>query len=182
MGDNRHANEVSRKHFAWAFVFCEGVVTQRFYQRLSSVGESLFPFDFFILGTPLSLQARAASLRRWKEAVFDAAQARLQERDLQSYLVESPLAVTIYYFPTAPMAGDIDNIIKPIIDALIGVAYLDDRMVEMVTVQKFEPEVDWEIASQSEQLTLALDSINASDAPAPMVYVHIADDLSWRRR
>lgn len=80
------------------------------------------------------------------------------------------------------MAGDIDNIIKPIIDAFIGVAYLDDRMVEMVTVQKFEPEVDWEIASQSEQLTLALDSINASDAPAPMVYVHIADDLSWRRR
>ncbi|WP_076395210.1 RusA family crossover junction endodeoxyribonuclease [Rhizobium sp. RU33A] len=142
----------------------------------------LFPFDFFIAATPVSLQGRAGSVARWKAAVAQAAQARISERDLQTYLVSSPLAITIYYFPTAPMVGDIDNIIKPIMDALIGVAYIDDQMVEMVTVQKFEPEVGWEITSRSEQLVLALDRINASEAPTPVVYVHIADDLSWRRR
>jgi crossover junction endodeoxyribonuclease RusA len=146
------------------------------------VDELLFPFDFFIAGTPLSLQARATSLRRWKDAVADAAQARIREQELQTFLLPSSLAITIYYFPIAPMGGDIDNIVKPILDALIGVTYLHDRMVEMVTVQKFEPQVDWEITNQSEQLTLALDRINASEAPTPMVYVHIADDLSWRRR
>jgi Holliday junction resolvase RusA-like endonuclease len=151
-------------------------------QWLSCVEDFLFPFDFFVSGTPVSLQARPASLRRWKDVVAQAARARILDRDLQTFLIPTSLAVTIYYFPIAPMAGDIDNIVKPILDALIGVTYLDDRMVEMLTVQKFEPELGWEITSQSEQLALALDSINASEAPAPVVYVHIADDLSWRRR
>ncbi|MDH4412675.1 MAG: RusA family crossover junction endodeoxyribonuclease [Rhizobium sp.] len=149
---------------------------------LSGVEDILFPFDFFVLGTPLSLQARSTSLRRWKDTVAQAAAARIRERDIQTFLLPSSLAITIYCFPIAPMGGDIDNIVKPILDALIGVVYLDDRMIEMVTVQKFEPEVAWEISSQSQQLALTLDHLSASEASTPVVYVHIADDLSWRRR
>jgi hypothetical protein len=72
------------------------------------------------------------------------------------------------------MQGDVDNIMKPIIDALINIAYLDDNDVERVIVQKFEPQTDWVIADPSEQLALALDT------DLPVVYVRVDDDLSWR--
>ena len=72
------------------------------------------------------------------------------------------------------MTGDIDNIVKPIMDALIRVAYMDDKDVERVVVQKFEPQVDWDFADPSDQLAAALDTA------APVVYVRVDDDLSWR--
>lgn len=50
----------------------------------------------------------------------------------------------IYYFPIAALGGDIDKIVKPIMDALIGVGYTDDNAVERVTVQNCEPAVAWE--------------------------------------
>ena len=73
------------------------------------------------------------------------------------------------------MEGDIDNIIKPIMDALIGVAYLDDSVVEAVSAQKFEPDADWSFEQPSDMLSAALDT------DAPVVYVRIDDDLAWRR-
>jgi len=91
------------------------------------------------------------------------------------------VAVTIYYFPAAPMMGDIDNIVKPIIDSLTTIAYLDDQVIERVVAQKFEPGVAWTFGEPSAQLTAALDTIGPSDRPTPVVYVRIDDDLSWRR-
>ena len=49
------------------------------------------------------------------------------------------MAVTIYYFTDAKMEGDIDNIIKPIVDSLNKIVYIDDSQVERIVVQKFEP-------------------------------------------
>ena len=59
------------------------------------------------------------------------------------------------------MIGDIDNIVKPIMDALIHVAYMDDKDVERVAVQKFEPQVEWDFAEPSDQLAAALDTVSA---------------------
>ena len=73
------------------------------------------------------------------------------------------------------MEGDVDNIVKPIMDALIGVAYPDDRLVERVLVQKFEPDIDWSFEEPSEMLLAALDT------GTPVVYVRVDDDLAWRR-
>jgi hypothetical protein len=143
--------------------------------------ESLFPFEFHLTGTPVSLQGRPASIERWKNEVADAARNRIAEIAEWTYLEPQPLALTIYYFPIAPMGGDIDNIVKPIMDALIGVVYLDDKSVERVTAQKFEPATAWEFSAPSEQLAAALDTALASEDPTPVVYVHVANDLSWRR-
>jgi len=63
------------------------------------------------------------------------------------------------------MLGDIDNIMKPIMDALVHVAYMDDNDVERIVVQKFEPQVEWDFANPGGQLTAALDV-------APPVGVH----------
>ncbi|RZI38020.1 RusA family crossover junction endodeoxyribonuclease, partial [Herbaspirillum sp. HC18] len=67
------------------------------------------------------------------------------------------------------------NIVKPILDSLKGVAYLDDQVIERVTVQKFEPDGGWEFLNPSDRLTAAL------DMEPPVVYIRIGDDLSWRR-
>lgn len=91
--------------------------------------------------------------------VKEAARQRVRETNRLGFLYRRPLAVTIYYFPAAPMVGDIDNIVKPIMDALIGVAYLDDKDVERALVQKFEPFEDWDFAVPSDQLTVALDTM-----------------------
>jgi len=136
--------------------------------------ESLYPLEFFIDATPLSLQAMAASKARWRETVRHAARARIDEMDEPGFVKEGPFSLTIYYFPSAPMVGDIDNIVKPIMDALTHLAYNDDRSIERVLVQKLEPGIDWEFAQPSAQLASAL-----LIAP-PVVYIRIDDDLSWR--
>lgn len=110
-----------------------------------------------------------------------AARQRLNETVEWAYLDEAPVALTIYYFPTTPVVGDIDNIVKPIMDALTGVAYLDDQVVERVVAQRFEPGAGWAFAEPSERLAAALNTIAASDNPMPLVYVRADNDLSWRR-
>jgi crossover junction endodeoxyribonuclease RusA len=137
--------------------------------------DTLYPVEFFIAATPLSLQASPASKARWKLAVAEAARRLVRETDELGFLDPRPVSLVIYYFPLAQMLGDIDNIVKPIMDALTRVAYLDDRNVERVIVQKFEPQVEWSFANPGPQLAAALDC-----AP-PVVYIRVDDDLSWRR-
>jgi crossover junction endodeoxyribonuclease RusA len=136
--------------------------------------ETLYPVEFFIAATPISLQASGRSKERWKANIAEAARQRIRETDELGLLDRRPLALTIYYFPVAVMIGDIDNILKPIMDALNHVAYMDDNDVERVVVQKFEPEVEWDFAEPSDQLAAALDT------DAPVVYIRVDDDLSWR--
>jgi Holliday junction resolvase RusA-like endonuclease len=139
------------------------------------MAEVLFPFEFFVAETPRSVQASKSSLQRWKELVQAAARIRVAERVEQSWLDQRPLALTIFYFPSAPMEGDVDNIIKPIMDALVGVAYPDDRFVERIVAQKFEPDLDWSFDEPSEMLATAL------NIGGEIVYVRVDDDLAWRR-
>ncbi|MBV8474236.1 MAG: RusA family crossover junction endodeoxyribonuclease [Hyphomicrobiales bacterium] len=139
-------------------------------------GETLYPLEVVIRGTPASLQTKNPRYREaWKERVAEAARERQRETYPLGFLDQRPLAVTIYYFPSDPMVGDIDNIVKPIMDGMNAVAYLDDSVVERVVVQKFGPERGWAFAAPSDRLTLALDS------DRPVVYIRVDDDLSWRR-
>ena len=85
-------------------------------------------------GTPLSLQAkRRESILEWKARIIDASRTILPEGHFAS---RNPVAATLSYFPNAEMAGDIDNIVKPVLDALGKHIYMDDRQVHRVLVQK----------------------------------------------
>jgi Holliday junction resolvase RusA-like endonuclease len=139
-------------------------------------GEALYPLEVVLQGVPASLQIKNAKHREaWKKQVAESARKRQRETYELGFLDHRPLAVTIYYFPSAPMTGDIDNIVKPIMDALTRVAYLDDNVVERVIVQKFEPNVGWDFVAPSDQLAQAL------EMKPPVVYIRIDDDLRWRR-
>lgn len=84
-----------------------------------------FPLEFVVAGTPVSLQAkRRESLDQWKSRIVDASRTVLPEGH---FATDDPLAITLYYFPDSQMQGDIDNIVKPILDALERHVYMDDR-------------------------------------------------------
>jgi crossover junction endodeoxyribonuclease RusA len=83
------------------------------------------PWDFVVLGVPKSVQARSSSKRRWTHEVRVEATAAWP-------LEESPIAHEVqvhvtYYHDGAPL--DVDNMLKPILDALIGVVYWDDKQL-----------------------------------------------------
>ncbi len=136
---------------------------------------SIFPFEVLVAGTPASHQAKGSSKPRWMTTVADIARARVKDMVEFTWLDQRPLALSVFFFTPDPMEGDIDNIIKPIMDSLVGVAYLDDRAIERVLAQKFELGVDWTFAQPSEVLAAAL------DVTEPVVYIRIDDDCAWRR-
>ena len=133
------------------------------------MSELTFPVEFAIAATPLSLQASAPSRQRWQARVAAAAKAVLPE---WVWLDDRAIGVTIFYFPPATMQGDIDNIVKPILDGLCTVAYRDDRVVDRVWVQKFEPGSLFAFRDPSPALAGVLDT------PAPVLYIRIDDGVS----
>ncbi|MBU6445569.1 MAG: RusA family crossover junction endodeoxyribonuclease [Alphaproteobacteria bacterium] len=130
--------------------------------------EPKFPVEFIVLGTPISHQTASANSRdEWKQRVRDACRAILPEGH---WATESLVAVTLYYFPPIEMDGDIDNIVKFILDALKGLLYVDDSQVERLVVQKFEPQRMYQFSSPSAVLSDAL------TGEKPLLYVRISTD------
>jgi crossover junction endodeoxyribonuclease RusA len=84
------------------------------------------PWDFTVVGTPASVQASGPTRARWKREVAAAARACWPpgEPPLTDKL---HIRITHYHDSAAPL--DVDNMIKPIQDALIGIAYVDDRQL-----------------------------------------------------
>lgn len=86
----------------------------------------MLPFEFIIEGPPVSLQTRRrARLRQWKTDVANAARLRIPA-NTNPITDEVELRITYYYEGSSP---DVDNIIKPIQDALVGLVYVDDEQV-----------------------------------------------------
>jgi Holliday junction resolvase RusA-like endonuclease len=133
-----------------------------------------FPFEVVIVGAARSLQASATSKQAWKTHIRQRVSELLPEG---AWATIENVHVTIYYFPDAEMDGDIDNIIKPILDAFSGPIYIDDRQVERIVVQKFEPDrFDQNLSifiEPSEALAGAIGLIG------PRVYIKIEVADSW---
>ena len=130
--------------------------------------EIQFPIEFLVSGTPVSLQAaRAVTKEDWKRRVRDASRAVIPQPHFAS---DERIAMTIYNLPAAPMRGDLDNIVKLIVDALNQHIYVDDRQVERIVVQKFEPGRRFEFSPRTVTFAKAL------DAERPLVYVRISND------
>lgn len=130
--------------------------------------EPPFPLEFIVEGTPISAQsATTKSKNKWKARVKSASNSVLPEGHFAS---STNLAVTLYYFPPEKMQGDVDNIVKLIIDALNKHVYLDDSQIERVVVQKFEPGSAFSFSGPTAVLTDAL------TRKRPILYIRISDD------
>jgi hypothetical protein len=84
----------------------------------------MIPFEFLIPRRPLSQQAKSSSLQVWKAFVRTEARKAWAGPPLQV----GDFQITLIYLCTeAP--PDIDNIIKPIQDALVGLVFVDDSLI-----------------------------------------------------
>ena len=126
-----------------------------------------FPVEVMVKGVPLSLGASTASKEDWKQRIRNAAKDELPEGH---FAADGPVKVLIYYFSDAPMNVDLDNIVKPILDSFSKFIYLDDKQVERIVAQKFEPGRLFTFASPSPRLAQSI------GAEGPRVYLQI--DLS----
>lgn len=93
----------------------------------------MIPFDFIVEGPPVSQQTRnKARLRAWKQTVSQAATQYWNAGDPPS-ADQLSIIVTNFYETAAP---DVDNIVKPIQDALIGIVYVDDNQITDCNTRK----------------------------------------------
>lgn len=129
--------------------------------------EPEFPLEFLVSGTPVSQQASSPSKDAWKATIRAAGRDALPEGYWVTY---DPVAIKLFYFPAEPMAGDIDNILKPILDALTACIYSDDHQVERLLVQRFDPDSVFDFPDPSPTLTEAIAGAK------PKLYIRISTD------
>lgn len=119
------------------------------------------------MGVPISMQASGTSKARWKGEVATAAQA--------AWGTGPPLDVEVllrltYFHESAPL--DVDNMIKPIQDALNGIVYVDDKQVAQVVSGRSDLSGTFRVRGLSE----ALASGFVSDGPFVHIKVEPAPD------
>jgi hypothetical protein len=125
-----------------------------------------YPIEFIVQGTPVSLQSSSRGRESWKSRVRSASEKALPtDHDRAT----ERIAVTLFYFPDGVMQGDIDNIVKPILDAMNNKVYDDDNQVDRVVVQRFVGDAAIVIDNPSAVMTRALVS------KRPLMYVRISD-------
>lgn len=98
--------------------------------------------EFVVLGTPVSAQGSPEAKRFWQQRVRAAAQAELAPLAVPSS--DSVVLRVAYFYVYAP-AADLDNIVKPIQDALTGVAYADDIQVVDLIASMRRKEVSYRV-------------------------------------
>lgn len=83
------------------------------------------PFEFIVPGPPVSQQARRRALRdQWMQEVRRAAAL---DWGAEPAFANEVMVTILYFFDGSRL--DVDNIPKPILDALTGLVYADDGLV-----------------------------------------------------
>jgi crossover junction endodeoxyribonuclease RusA len=131
--------------------------------------ELTFPIEFLVHGTPVSFQAKMAAAKTgWKDRVRAASLSSIPQQPY--FASQERMAVTLFYLPEERVEGDIDNIVKLILDALSAHIYVDDAQVERIVVQKFEPGNVFNFSSPTPAI------VEAISGPKPVVYVRVSND------
>ncbi len=116
------------------------------------------------MGSPVSLQTNNRKLLQdWKAQVRKIAVSQLPAATIPAIsFVEVEIA---YYYTSAPL--DIDNIAKPILDALNLLVYIDDKQISDLMIRKRH--LYWSIETQTISPAIA----EAIFKRKPFVYVKI---------
>jgi len=113
----------------------------------------MLPFEFVVEGPPVSQQTRRRDrLPPWRAVIRAAAEARWPAEDVP---VEQQISVEItHFFEGAP--ADVDNIVKPIFDALKGFVFVDDSQVTDLSSRGLNISGPYTVDLSSSVLTEAL--------------------------
>jgi crossover junction endodeoxyribonuclease RusA len=89
--------------------------------------------EFVVRATPVSQQARRSkNLQAWRDRVSIAARRAMNSGAPWN---DHPLLVTIIHFHEETKM-DVDNLPKPILDAMKGIAYVDDGQIQELTIRR----------------------------------------------
>ncbi len=106
------------------------------------------PFEFVIDGPPVSHQTRRRSrVREWTQEVQNVAKSRW---DTEPPVVGEVMVTITYLYRGTSM--DVDNLPKPILDALKGLVYSDDGQVSDLLCRKRDLNGDLRIHNPSSVL------------------------------
>src|ERR671931_1599876 len=106
--------------------------------------------EFVIDGPPVSQQARRRErVRQWRDAVRRVTEQNWPPEELP---VTGPIMLTVIYF-CDDVAMDLDNLPKPIVDALKGLVYLDDDQVTDIVCRKRNRNSDLRLENPSSFLS-----------------------------
>lgn len=134
-------------------------------ERPKPIMEPDLPLEILLRGYPVSHQTkRKNALERWKTSVREQARASMQEGH---FAMRRLLVVTVTFFPQSVLEPDLDNAAKPILDGLCQCVFLDDRQIERLVLQRFEP---------GRAIVIADDSATFNDAIAaiePVIYIRL---------
>jgi hypothetical protein len=93
----------------------------------------LLPFEFIVQGIPRSAQGKnKPAIAAWRAKVRAAAELAWPGGEPA---VAHPVEFQATYFYDQHMV-DVDNIIKPMQDALVGIAYVDDVQVQRTSCRR----------------------------------------------
>lgn len=124
------------------------------------------PFEFLIKSRPVSQQTRRRErLREWKEFVRQEATRYWTSTHTPA---NGPVCITLVYLYDEA-ALDVDNFIKPIQDALVGLAFSDDSVITDVIIRRRQLRGTFDLSRASSVL------IEGFEYGDEFVYVHVGD-------
>ncbi|WP_411035413.1 RusA family crossover junction endodeoxyribonuclease [Shinella sp. BYT-45] len=127
--------------------------------------EPELPLELLIRGYPISHQTkRKSALEDWKRDVHDQARSQMDEGH---FALQGLLTATVYFFPQTTLEPDLDNAAKPILDGLCECIYMDDRQIERLVIQRFEPGRPIPLTDDSFHFNAAVASLE------PIVYIRL---------
>lgn len=115
---------------------------------------------FVILGIPRSPTSKSRST--WQAHVRGSA---VKEWGTQPPIADHVSVVLVHFFKDGAL--DVDNMIKPILDALTGIVFEDDRQVMQVLARKTE------LVTGRQVLNASPDVVAAIERDADFVYVSV---------
>jgi len=105
------------------------------------------PFVYWVFGRPVSIGSddsrKPRGLAIWREKVKAALAEAVADasKDRGFILIESLVEVQISWMSTNPTdhsQPDLDNVLKPFIDAFNGTVIVNDRQVHRIVAEKFD--------------------------------------------
>lgn len=125
--------------------------------------------DFVVLGPPISNQQSTvqgrANLATWRATIAGAAMLAWPNAPLTIELK----AVIINFYAGNEPSVDTDNMSKPILDAIQGIAYVNDRQIVQAEITHARLGGAYQIGGRRPII------VNALQAQAQFVYVSIED-------
>jgi hypothetical protein len=133
-------------------------------------------------GTPLYtlvVEQRPSSGSKLGKAAYSAAVQEVARREILVPLEADDLEVEILYVSRTGINIDLDNIIRPTLNALTGIAYKDDRQVRSLRAARFDTKKPMRLRG-SGHVTDALFKEGAEHRVVVLIYSAL--EKRWRRR